>query len=1850
MAALMVGVFMMALSCQEPKKEIPPDEIRNYIAAYTSGAVSSETPIRVRLVDVPGDWREGAMPEKGLFKTDPAISGKTYLGKFNTLEFIPDERLEQGKNYEVELRLDKIFDDLPQGMETFSFDITVIEQDFDVRIKGLSPDEETPEDDYLLTGELITADVAETATLEKMAGATLGDEELPVKWLHEKDRRVYSFTVSGIPRGDAEQELLVSFDGKPLGTGKEVTRTVTIPSREKFTVTSVDVTRDGRQSVVVRFSDPLMQGQNLRGLITLSSAGEPNLSVSGNSVTIYPEMHLSGEKTLEVFRGVRNNRGLTLEKDLEFALSFENLKPEVRLLSKGVILPSSGGLVLNFEAVSLNAVDISVIRIYEKNIPQFLQVNRLDGEWQLTRVGTPVLKKRVSLGGGENVSTGMWKAYSADLSGLMADEPGAMYRVILSFEKEYSTYSCDGPGAGAEQPMASSETYDLSEEFGSWDNNDSYFSMYRYPDGYRWSERDNPCHVSYYLSDRWVSTNLLASDLGIIAKGASGNDLLFAVTSLVSAKPMADVRLDIYDFQLQEIGSAVTGSDGFATVSAERKPYLLIASNGSQQGYLRLDDGTSLSLSRFDVGGTLVQEGLKGFIYGDRGVWRPGDTLFLNFMLYDEDNSLPKGHPVVMTITNPQGQVVERVVRKENVSGIYNFTTTTDPGAPTGNWNASVEVGGATFSKRLRIETVKPNRLKIDLDLGVDTIYGYRGRLRGTISSRWLHGAPAGNLEAKVEMTLMKSEQGFKGYDGYTFNDPTRRFYSSTVTVFDDTLDDRGNAAIRAEIPKTERAPGLLNALIYSRVFERGGDFSFEYRNMVYAPFERYVGIRTPEGDQWGRLLVDSTHTVDIVTLDAYGKPMAVKDLEVVIFKVKWNWWWNASDDDLASYYGDDYHDPILRTTVSTGPDGKATVKFSVPYPEWGRFLVHVSDAKGGHAAGRTVYVDWPGFAGRDRSGHAEGASMLAFSTDKETYKVGETVKVTFPSSGTGRALMSLENGSKILDAFWIAPEEGQTVYSFTATREMSPNIYINLTLIQPHAQTANDLPVRLYGIRPVMVEDPGTKLMPVIEMPDELRPEEPVTITVREENGRGMGYTIAVVDEGLLDLTRFSTPSPWSTFFAREALGVKTWDLYDYVIGAYPGELTRLLAIGGGLEGEDEGKREVNRFKPVARLFGPYYLGKGKDDEVTFTMPNYVGSVRAMVVAAGDGAFGSAEETVPVRKPLMVLATLPRVLGPGESVKLPVNVFAMDGAVKDVLVNIETYGMLKVKGRASGNLTFSEKGDKLITFELEVGDRIGTGKVRINASGGNETAYQEIEIEIRNPNPPVTKSVLKVIPPGEEISLDLELPGMPGTNEVLLEISGQPSVDFGRRLKYLTGYPHGCAEQIISGAFPQLYLESVMELAPALREKTGDNIRSVINRVHRMQMSNGGIRYWPGQTRANDWITSYAGHFMIEAQKKGYTLPFGFVDNWLRYQGTAANEWRREVRDFRGYYYQSALTQAYRLYTLALARQPQMGAMNRLREEAGIEMQAKWRLAAAYTLAGQPEIATDIVEGLTTIPGEYEYFSSTFGSSLRDQAMILETLLLLNRKDEAFPLMFDISEQLGKSSWYSTQTTAYCLVAIAKFVGENTGNEEFRFDVDSEQTTSRQISSERPFYQLPLDVGDGTRATATIANPTGKDIYLAAFLTGTPLEDREEEVDQYLNMEVTYFTMDGRSLDVTKLDQGTDFYAEAVVHNPGSKGRLTDLALSQIFPSGWEIINTRLTGFEPVNSASTPEYQDFRDDRVYTYFDIYPGNTLKFRILLNAAYLGSFYLPAVACEAMYDNMVNAREPGKWVEVGLPGE
>lgn len=1848
--AMILSTFWACKSKQKAQKMT--DSMASYVYAYTSGQVSKAANIRVRFANaVAGATDIGQPIKNGVLSFTPAVIGRAIWEDDRTIVFDPENYLEPKTNYVGNIKLDKLFGNIDAANSNFQFDFHPKDQFFEVNLQGLQTVEATNIAKQELQGVLRTTDIADTKQVETLLKVSQNGNTLPIKWEHSPDNLTHNFKVQDVTRGKNDDEVSVAWDGKPIGVDYNSEQKYPVPSLSNFKIIDAKVIQDKDQYISICFSDPLKANQNLDGLISISDYKE-NLRyvIDRNIVNVYPTGRLSGKRTVKIEKGIKNVANKAMPTGSDWFLSFQDVKPKVRLVGHGTILPNSNGQVLPFEAINLNAVDVEVFKIYNINILQFLQTSNIDdnNENELYRVGKIVLQKKVNLKdiGVNAANQSTWSRYALDLGKLIKTDPSAIYQIRIGFRAEYSDFNC-----GAETNIVKSQNKETAD-FKLDDDGEPIsitgggYDEYYGEEEYDYSRNDNPCFQEYYTGNKFVRRNIFSSNLGIIAKKGNDKSSFVAVTDLRTTEPVVNASIEYYDFQNQLIKKINTNAEGIAETTLEHNAFVMVVSKGDERGYLKLDDGNSLSLSRFDVAGEVIQKGLKGFIYGERGVWRPGDSLFLDFILEDQSGLLPKDFPVTVEMKDPRNMLMQRFTTTRNINHIYPIHTFTRSDAPTGNYTVNVKVGGASFTKNLIIETVKPNRLKINFDFGKNILTSKDGDLSAKLQSNWLTGAPARGLGAKVDVQLKSVPTTFEKYESYTFDDPARSYASEPQTFFEGDLDDNGMANVAGAINIEGQAPGKLMATFKTRVIEKGGDFSIDNFSMPYYSYPTYIGVNMPRDKQQNKQAkVGQNNTINIVALDPFGKPKANAKINVELYRINWRWWWDSGNDYVSEFNNNESKTAIKKGVLKTNAKGQIDWKVSVS--EWGRYFVRVVDTEGGHATGDFFNAGYPWDEDDftpDQDSRA-AAAMLDFKVNKEKYAVGDQIELTIPTGEVGRCLITIENGSKVLQHYWMTAKAGENKFTFPATPDMAPTVYAHVTLIQPHGQVKNDLPIRLYGIVPVNVEDLGTRLQPVASMPDVLEPEQTFTMNVKEQSGNAMAYTIAVVDEGLLDLTRFKTPDPWTSFYAREALGVKTWDIYDQVLGAYGGELEKILSIGGDGVNRNAKDNKANRFKPVVMHLGPFYLPKGQSATHKIKLPNYIGSVRTMIVAANNGQYGNFEKATPVRKPLMLLTTLPRVLGPGETLKLPVTIFAMEDKVKNVNIRVEeTSGLIDIVGGNSKSLSFAKPGEDVIEFDIKVKDKIGIAKFRVIAEGAGERAYEDLEIDVRNPNPVITTVVNKDMATNETWNQTISIMGSTGTNEGILEISSIPPINIGSRLKYLITYPGGCVEQTTSTAFPQLYVSKLLELTDEQKLAASSNVKTALERLSRFQVESGGFSYWPGGNAYADYYSSsYVGHFMLEAQRLGFTLPIGMLDRWKNYQKNVSRTW--DPAYMNGWNIgQAELDQTYRLYTMALADIPDLGVMNRLRENKGLSPMGRWNLAAAFAKIGKPEIARELIANLPKVATPYNEMSHTYGSDLRDEAMMLETFMALGDKSAAAEVTKNIAQKLSSQQWYSTQSTAYSMMAVSKFIGDTPIDSKYTFNYQLGNGQVISAGSSSPFVQIPVKLDEGVRKI--MVKNTGKNILFARLIiSGQPTNGDNTTAQNNLAMSVMYKDMKGENIDVSGIRQGQDFIAEVTVKNPGTLNKdYEELMLSQIFPSGWEIHNVRISGID-AGKNSPMDYRDIRDDRVMTYFDLKSTAEHKYYVYLNAAYLGRYYLPTLSCDAMYDNNVHAHLPGQWVEV-----
>lgn len=1815
---VLIGFVFNMTSCSsgdsnKSKEGIP---LASIIENYTQGLLVKQSELKVKfLFDVSSAKRT---QNNLLFSLSPKVEGTQYWLDERTVVFKPNNGLENGKKYTVSVAVDKVLEDGKTAQKTFSFDVSVIGLHIDVEVGNLLINENNTS--FSLKGAIKASDELADMNFAQILEAQLNGEKIDVRFERKSPFNI-EFFIDSIKREKENQTLTIKWDSKKIGFEGQGSSEVSIPGINEFTITKIEYVKDLNPHFYISFSDELNANQTLKGLVSVDNSDKVRFEIQKNRMNVFPNQRLTNSTaTLRVSKFLKNAYNVTLGADVVKTIVLSKANPAVEFLTQGVILPKSGKLYVPFKAVSLKKIDVRIFKILTANIPQFLQVNTLSSDNELNRVGKFIKGKQINLEELGAVSDLDWNNYVLNVEDLIKTEPGAIYRFQLSFKKSYAILDCPDDETISEDksPIESNlASYD-SDEQSNWDS----FENYYYPEGYSWQERNNPCHVSYYTSSKNVSKSVFASDIGLIVKSNSDKKLEVAVTNLIDTKSIQDAEVQLLNYQLEQIGSAKTDAKGLASISFSEKPWLIRAKAQNQEGYVVLNSNSILPLSSFNTAGVSVSQGIKAFLYTERGVWRPGDSLFVGLIVESKENKLPKNHPVLIELINSRQQIIQKTTLTESVNGVYLFRTKTETDAPTGIYTVQAKVGGQTVSKKLKIENVKPNRLKIEMDFDDPFVSVSKPYLKAKIKSVWLHGAPASNLDIELMANYKNAPFQIEAFPNYSFLDETQNSASNSSLILSEKLDAEGKLTVYRKIEDANSFPSRVQMELTARVFEKSGEFSTMAFSTFYHPYSQYVGVNLPKGDKRDMLLTDKKHAISIVVVDQFGKPIPNSKVKYWVYKLKWRWWFEQGDENLSSYFESKRLVALTSAELTTDAKGKAEGILEIKYPDWGRYLIKVEDDVSGHTATKIAYVDWPGWAGRSRDGENGGANIVQLRLEADSYSVGESVSVSVPAAIGSRVLFSVEKADNVLFQDWVDGKGDETRFSFKVDEKMTPNIFIHTHILQPFNNQTNDLPIRQYGVQKILVYNPNSVLSPQLEGRDHFEPNTKEVVRVSEKNGREMTYTIALVDEGLLDLTRFKTPNPYEFFFAQEALTVKTWDLYDFVASSYLNNSTKIISLGG--DGDIILKKDalkLNRFESVVNVLGPFSLAKNETRSHNIKIPNYVGSVRAMVVASDKGAYGKFEKAIPVKKPLMVLATAPRVVGTNEEFELPITLFAMDESIKNVTVEVSINGALFLSSAAKQTVEFASIGDKLATFKLFTKDAFGSGTILVNASSGPHTASYTIELPVRNYFIDAIEIKDTLVAPGNEIQLASQPIGIKGSNSFDLSLSTFNAMAFEHRLDALLEYPHGCLEQITSKVFPQLAVKNLKSLSDSSANRAQQNVKAGIQQIASFLKSDGSLGYWPEGNRFDAWSMAYAVHFLTEAEKNGYIIPVPLSEAVEKNLKSRVTRWEKSFGDY------GDLSQAYMLFVLAKRNKAEIGAMNRLRELDKTNVLTKWILAATYYQIGQKEVATELLKSINYSikiePDKYSYFSS----DLRDNAILLWMMTEMKLNDDSPQLAVFIAERLSKSEFLTTQEMAFSLNALAAFGGNISLEQGIKAKLTNGAIVTNYNSDS--FVITSSLNPKNINSTLKIKNEGTQNLFVSLARRGKKQTFETAAKSNKLDMKISYFDLENKKIDISSLKQGQTFIAEISVQNK-SLDDLEFLALTQPIVSGWEILNTKVDATFLTVPSSAFDFQDIRDDRIFTYFGLKKQETKVYRVLLTASYAGTYVLPVISFVDMY--------------------
>ncbi|OBP14167.1 hypothetical protein A5320_16115 [Rheinheimera sp. SA_1] len=1824
---------------------------------------------------------------------DAALVGKTELQRVSmapahefsalwldtsTLQLTPVGPLPSGEKLQLTLHRKGLLLDSPIATPAttpdtdFSHPVQVLPQQISLREVGFQQADNNSALSYQF--EVHTLDPVSQSQINSMFAISQQPEKaLTLEW-QAVSPRLWRATVLGLEKTTAAQTMVLQWQDAPTDTKHSAAnsdvkastdkqfsakRSIEIPALEQFSLLTSQVQQQQEQRFELRFSQPLAK-QDFTGQVKINDQTVRS-KVHGNVLQLFPDSPLKQKVRIWISRQIGASNGQLLGTDQTVELQVSSMLPQISFLDGGFILPQAERLLIPVEVTNVKAVQLKIFEIYSSNIGQFLQgaPRNWQSDYTNREVGRYIAQQELTL---KTAALDEKQQVQLDVTALVGKHRGSILRLEARVLPQHSLYACDTKLKS--EPLVELERLNYEGSYQRHDEIPEHLWRFYQSEGYYdWDERRNPCKEAYFTSyndNVNASKVFIASNIGLLSKLGSDQQLHVLTTNLQTGQPAAGQNISVMNYQQQQIGSAVSDANGFATIKPEGVPFYLKAQADGDVAYLRIPTNESLPTGQFDTSGVKSTEGVKGFFYAERNVWRPGDAIHLMLILQDKNQQLPDDFPVTLELFDPKSQKVKTLVQRQQLDGFYRFDLATDDDAPTGNWHVVAKVGASYFDTTLKIENILPNRLKIELDLPKTPISAEARQL--LLTSSWLNGALAQHLKTDVELKLSTTKTQFEGYANYQFDDVNRKFAAESKKIFEGKLDANGQAQLEFKPELNTPSPGALKAMFIQRVFEPNGQFSTQYRQTTVLPYPQWVGLQLPEEVRHSTLDEKASAAVALMLLDPAGKPVANGTIQLRLQQLKWRWWWEQSDDDNANYVSDEQLKQVEDRSIVTDAQGAASwLMYGKDYPA-GRYRLTAcvgAASPENHCSSEEIYIGW----GYGDSTSRDGATRLSLSSDAASYQVGDTAKVHLPAGPDRKVLLSLENGSKVLEKRWVAVKKDQDLLEIPITNAMVPNVYAHVTQIQPHHNRQSDTPLRSYGILNLAVSDAKSHLEPLLKTPSEVMPESEFSIEISEKTGRAMTYTLALVDEGLLGITDFHVPEPHPALYQREALGVRTWDLFDDVVGAYSADLSHLLAVGGSdLIPKRDGQRE-RRFKPIVQFYGPLQLKAGETATQQIKLPPYMGAVRVMVVAGDGYAYGQQESTLTVTQPLTILSTVPRLIGPGEEFALPVAVFFSETANKTdksktialpqtVKVTVQTDDLLTVL-QAEAELTFSQPGEQTALLRVKANQLLGMGKLTVTASMAGQSASEVIHLPVRSANSPQQRSISRLLKPGESWQPRAEQLGMPGTNQQWLTASRSPDFGFTRLELELYEYPFMCLEQSTSKVLPFLYRSLYQTPTPEQSLKIQQTIQQHLRRLGKYQQGSGQFSYWPGSTMVEEWANLYAGYFILRAQQQGHSVPADMLKNWL------ANS-RQTANGFNGRSPDAMVLQGWRLWLLAMADTADVGAMNRLREDllrgsVKSHSLAQHFLALAYAEQSLPDIALALQQraGQLQQAGQQPELPGVLRSPMMQQLVQLELAAALQQSERRWTLALDLAEQLKQQNGHNTIEKAWAMAVLLQQFGQAQGatdlTSEITLSAGQAVATTPVTTATKPaasVWQLTDPayteaISDYQADSFSVKNTGASELYLTLTQQGIPAEGQELAMAEGLELQVQFSDLQGQAIDPASIRQGTDFIAQITVKNT-TAAPVKDLALMQVFPSGWQLRNTVLSDDA---KAAKLDFQHAGDDRLQSFFPLAAGESIRLQATLNASFVGRYYLPGWTASSMYNPKIRANNLGRWVEV-----
>ena len=1515
-----------------------------------------------------------------------------------------------------------------------------------------------------------------------------------------------------------------------------------------------------RPRICVNFSEQLAKsGVDYATFVQLDN---PGLTVTSDG---YQQLCVEGvthgsRNTITFREGLPAGDGQTLAKSIEITAYVRDRNPGVRFPGRGYVLPRSDDAAVPVETVNTEKLELQLYRVTDRNLLRSLQSGYF---------GSPIAEYQ-EFDFKDQIGTEIWKGTAT---------------VGQDVNKDITTRLPMGEAISG-QPAG---IYALRAAVPGVD-------PYVVPATWQW---------------------FVISDLGLTSM--SGVDGLHVfVRSLATAGAKDGVTVELLSRTNEVLGATTTNAMGYARFDAglargtgSAGPAMIVVREGAADvAFLSLTD-PEFDLSDRGVEGREASPPVDVFLTTDRGAYRAGETVYATALARDPQINAVESLPMTAILNRPDGVEYSRSLVKDAGAGGYVFEMPVAGSAPRGVWTMLIYAdldGAALTSTTFLVEDFLPERIDFTLSLG-DAPLRLTDVPQLTVDAKYLFGAPGADLAIEGEV-MLSAAAGLADWPGYVFGRHDVPFSTVLETIGASVTDAAGKAVIDLTMPTADDQSRPLELQVTARVAEGSGRPVERRVTKLLAPASDMIGVK-PLFDDVVAEGTEARFNLVGVNSDSKATPMKVK---WAITRIDTNYQWYQTGGAW------NWEPVISRARVADGTAdlGAAAVEIAAPV-QWGEFELLVERVDGAEAAtSTTFYAGW--YAPADTS---DSPDTLELSLDKPAYKPGDTAILRIVPRAGGTALVTvLSNRLVAMQA--VEVKEGENLIPLTVTDEWGAGVYVTASVLRPMDVAAGRNPTRALGLTHAAI-DPGARaLVASIEMAAEVAPRGLLPIAVKVdgvEAGDTAYVTIAAVDVGILNLTGFAAPDPKDHFFGQRKLGVGIRDIYGRLIDGMNG------AKGEVRSGGDAGAQARLAAPPpteelVAYFEGPIQVGPDGYARTSFDLPSFNGTVKVMAVVWSKKGVGQASADVLVRDPVVVTASLPRFMSPGDESRLLLEIVHATGPSGRMGLDVSSNGL--TLGDVPSGFDLGDRAKLVFAVPVKAnGVGIQTIDVALTTPDG-KVLKKTLTIPVQINDPAVVRVSRLDLKKGQSFTFDENVFAglVAGSAKATMAVGPIARLNTPGVLAALDAYPYGCAEQITSKALPLLYFD---EVASAMNLPGADNIalridQSIVELLSN-QGSNGAFGLWGPSEGGDMWLDAFVTDFLSRAKSRGYTVP----DKAFR---AALDNLRNQVNYYADFD-KGGEPLAYALMVLAREGAAAVGDLRYYADVKGgafATPTAMAQLGAALASYGdQPRadamfrraaVALDALKG----PDLEQIFRADYGTNFRDAAAVLT--LAVESGSNAIDREA-LTDRIATTRGLSTQEASWLLLAANALI-------------DGKGADGVTIDGATPTGPLVQVLDANARTPVVVKNGSSSDTTITVTTLGVPSEPEPAGGTGYAIMR-SYYTMDGKAMTPTEQETvkvGTRMIAVLEV-TPFGRGEARLMVVDPL-PAGFEIDNPNLLasgsvpGMADLGLEFNVAHSEFRQDRFLTAIDRYDNATFRLAYVVRAVSPGIFHQPAASVEDMY--------------------